>query len=59
MLSGDRDEVVPRKHMHALWEIAKKRGEMGKGKKVRTDGPPTKDVFKSFTAGTHGKWSFG
>jgi hypothetical protein len=25
MLSGDMDRVVPRKHMHTLWDIAKKR----------------------------------
>ena len=25
MLSGTRDEVMPKKHMEVLWEIARKR----------------------------------
>ncbi|KAF8231204.1 alpha/beta-hydrolase [Tricholoma matsutake] len=53
MLSGDLDEVVPRRHMHTLWDIATKRGSVAKGSKEQSNGPPAKDVFKSFTYGTH------
>jgi len=53
MLSGDRDEVVPRKHMHTLWEIATKRGGNGKSSNKQSDVPPSKDVFKSFKYGSH------
>jgi pimeloyl-ACP methyl ester carboxylesterase len=30
MLSGARDEIVPREHMRALWEAVAKRGEKKK-----------------------------
>ncbi|KAJ7486436.1 alpha/beta-hydrolase [Mycena galericulata] len=40
MLSGERDEVVPKKHMAALWEIARKRGG-------------DDDRFESFAGGMH------
>ncbi|KIM88257.1 hypothetical protein PILCRDRAFT_814166 [Piloderma croceum F 1598] len=53
MLSGDMDQVVPRKHMHTLWEIATKRGEDDKGSNEHSDVPPSKDVFKSFMYGSH------
>ncbi|KAF7337151.1 Hydrolase-4 domain-containing protein [Mycena venus] len=43
MLSGTQDEVVPRKHMEALWEIASKRG----------DGTASHDRFAAFTEGHH------
>jgi len=56
MLSGDWDEVVPRKHMHTLWEIATKRGGDDKGSNDQSDvPPPSKDVFQSFIYGSHGK----
>jgi len=50
MLSGDMDQVVPRKHMHTLWEIATKRGG---NSNEQSDAPPSKDVFKSFMYGSH------
>jgi len=53
MLSGDMDQVVPRKHMHTLWEIAMKRGGSNKDSNEQSDVPPSKDVFKSFTYGSH------
>jgi len=53
MLSGDRDQVVPRIHMHTLWEIATKRGENDKGSNEQSDLPPSKDVFQSFRYGSH------
>jgi fermentation-respiration switch protein FrsA (DUF1100 family) len=56
MLSGDRDEVVPKKHMHTLWEIATKRGKVGKSDAEQSDGPPPNDAFKSFMYGTHGEY---
>ena len=61
MLSGDMDQVVPKKHMHALWEIAMKRGD-NRNDKGGSSGPspsdvsPSKDVFKSFAYGSHGRW---
>jgi hypothetical protein len=58
MLSGDMDQVVPRKHMHTLWEIATKRGGNDKGSNEQSDVPPSKDVFKSFAYGSHGKRLF-
>ena len=56
MLSGDLDEVVPKNHMHTLWEIATKRGGNDTGSNEQLDVPPSKDVFKSFPWGSHGKW---
>jgi len=53
MLSGDMDQVVPRKHMHTLWEIAQKRGEEDKGSNEQSNVRPSKDVFKSFMYGSH------
>jgi len=53
MLSGDRDQVVPSKHMDTLWEIATKRGGNDKGSNEQSDVPPSKDVFKSFMFGSH------
>ncbi|KAJ6505216.1 Alpha/Beta hydrolase protein [Mycena sanguinolenta] len=43
MLSGTQDEVVPKKHMEALWEIARKRG----------DGTAERDNFATFADGHH------
>ncbi|KAJ7200662.1 alpha/beta-hydrolase [Mycena haematopus] len=43
MLSGTRDEVVPKKHMEALWEIARKRG----------DGTAERDTFVTLADGRH------
>ncbi|KAK6980777.1 hydrolase-4 domain-containing protein [Favolaschia claudopus] len=43
MLSGTRDEVVPKKHMEGLWEIAQKRG----------DGTAKRDRFAAFDLGNH------
>ena len=59
MLSGDMDQVVPRNHMHTLWEIATKRGGNDTGSSEQSDvPPPSKDVFESFPWGSHGKWLF-
>ena len=44
--------------MHMLWEIATKRGGNDKGSNEQSDVPPSKDVFKSFTYGSHGKRLF-
>ncbi|KAJ7472576.1 Alpha/Beta hydrolase protein [Mycena latifolia] len=43
MLSGTQDEVVPKKHMETLWEIAQK----------RVDGSAQNDRFETFPEGTH------
>ncbi|KAJ7346130.1 Alpha/Beta hydrolase protein [Mycena albidolilacea] len=43
MLSGTSDEVVPRKHMVALWDIARTRGE----------GAAERDTFAAFPNGRH------
>jgi len=55
MLSGARDEVVPKEHMRALWEIVAKRGETktsgGKEFKVGLENAK----FKEFEYGTHSK----
>ncbi|KAJ7767300.1 Alpha/Beta hydrolase protein [Mycena metata] len=47
MLSGTQDEVVPRKHMEALWLIAQKRGGGG------SDPVSEYDRFVPFAAGRH------
>ena len=44
--------------MHTLWEIATKRGGNDKGSNEQSDVPPSKDVFKSFMYGSHGKRLF-
>ncbi|KIM88153.1 hypothetical protein PILCRDRAFT_814068 [Piloderma croceum F 1598] len=53
MLSGDVDQVVPREHMHTLWEIAMKRGGNDKDSNEQPDVPPSKDAFRSFIYGSH------
>ena len=56
MLSGARDEVVPKEHMRSLWEIVAKRGETktsgGKEFKVGLE----RAKFKEFENGTHSKF---
>ncbi|KAI9567879.1 Alpha/Beta hydrolase protein [Boletus coccyginus] len=42
MLSGLRDEVVPREHMQELWEIMKRR----QGRRVQTDCEPKTNVLE-------------
>ncbi|KAN0082903.1 Alpha/Beta hydrolase fold [Tylopilus felleus] len=56
MLSGVRDEVVPREHMQELWEIIARR----QGSKVQPDGEPKvtevgrgKSKFVEFPGGSH------
>ncbi|KAF8557181.1 alpha/beta-hydrolase [Imleria badia] len=58
MLSGVRDEVVPRQHMQELWEIVTRR----QGSKLETDREPKanasevgrgKSKFVEFPGGTH------
>ncbi|KAJ7111796.1 Alpha/Beta hydrolase protein [Mycena epipterygia] len=46
MLSGERDEIVPRKHMQNLWKLSQKRG----GKKTPVS---DKDRFASIPSGHH------
>ncbi|TFK31593.1 Alpha/Beta hydrolase protein [Crucibulum laeve] len=56
MLSGDRDEVVPKEHMHKLWDQASIRCKnTGKTKRKENAAysPPQKDMFKSFPYGSH------
>jgi hypothetical protein len=55
MLSGDSDEVVPKKHMHTLWEIATKRGQLGKDSSELSNESPPNDSFQSFPYGRHGE----
>ncbi|CAK5270696.1 unnamed protein product [Mycena citricolor] len=45
MLSGAQDEIVPPKHMSALWDLAQKRGPQGSQKEC--------DRFESFGEGCH------
>lgn len=46
MLSGVRDEVVPREHMKDLWEIVQKRTLAGQGSetKVEEESKPVHEV---------------
>jgi hypothetical protein len=44
--------------MHTLWDIATKRGANNRGNNEQSDIPPSKDVFKSFICGSHGKRLF-
>lgn len=44
--------------MHTLWEIATKRGKGNKSSNEQSDVSPSKDVFKSFMYGSHGKRLF-
>jgi hypothetical protein len=56
MLSGVRDEVVPREHMKDLWEIVSNRwGEKQESKEGEQVGTTT---FLEFEHGTHSKWLF-
>ncbi|KAJ7822444.1 Alpha/Beta hydrolase protein [Mycena leptocephala] len=48
MLSGERDEVVPKRHMEALWEIAGRRHSRREGAEVKEQ-----DRFVSFPDGGH------
>ncbi|KAK0205802.1 alpha/beta-hydrolase [Desarmillaria ectypa] len=48
MLSGEQDEVVPPKHMHELWALARRRSSSG----VKDD-TPLEDTFQSFPEGQH------
>lgn len=58
MLSGVRDEVVPREHMQELWAIMNRR----QGRRVQTDREPKTNVlevgggkskFEEFEHGSH------
>jgi abhydrolase domain-containing protein 13 len=50
MLSGLRDEVVPREQMKELWEIVEKRAEGKEGMKM------AKTKFLEFEHGTHSEY---
>lgn len=53
MLSGVRDEVVPREHMQELWEIVKRRGaDQGAGARDVEEGL-RRSKFVEFQNGTH------
>jgi len=63
MLSGVRDEVVPREHMRELWEIISRR----QGSGVQTDREPKTNVsevgggkskFREFEHGSHSMFQF-
>jgi hypothetical protein len=47
MLSGVRDEIVPREHMQALWEIVVAREEKGM---------PITSRYEEFPRGMHSEW---
>lgn len=51
MLHGERDEVVPKRHMRELWALARRRSS-GLGVK---DNPPLRDKFQPFPRGHHGE----
>lgn len=65
MLSGVRDEVVPREHMQGLWEIVRKRtsGRKGRDAEERSEengktvheiaGGAGNSKFVEFEQGTH------
>jgi len=55
MLSGSLDEVVPQKHMKALWDLAKNRGQKKKQKQEteESDDSPKRDMFVTFPHGFH------
>jgi abhydrolase domain-containing protein 13 len=52
MLSGTRDEVVPQKHMKALWEKAKQRHDSA-AKTAEGGVESNKDQFKELQFGSH------
>ena len=53
MLSGVRDEIVPKEHMRRLWEVVAKRGEKKKlnGSEYKTGLERAKYV--EFDSGSH------
>jgi len=53
MLSGAKDEIVPKEHMRALWEAVAKRGEKKTpgGKEYKTGLERAK--YMEFEDGTH------
>jgi pimeloyl-ACP methyl ester carboxylesterase len=61
MLSGERDEVVPQKHMEELRDRAQRRGEkqVKKSKHAVQDADDTPEltnvIFRSFPDGYHGR----
>jgi hypothetical protein len=58
MLSGVKDELVPKEHMQRLWEVVAKRGEKKKlnGSEYKTGLERAKYI--EFEYGTHSKLSF-
>jgi len=58
MLSGMKDDLVPKEHMRALWEVVAKRGEKktpsGSEYKVGLE----RAKFMEFENGGHSKWRF-
>ena len=59
MLSGLADEVIPSSHMEALWNVASSRSKPPKKRAKPSEDeeykPPQKDVFKTFTLGSHSR----
>ena len=58
MLSGARDEIVPKEHMRRLWEVVAKRGEKKKlnGSEYKTGLENAKYI--EFEMGTHSTLNF-
>ena len=58
MLSGARDEIVPKEHMRRLWEAVAKRGEKKKpnGSEYKTGLEKAKYI--EFELGTHSTFEF-
>ncbi|KAJ7772978.1 Alpha/Beta hydrolase protein [Mycena maculata] len=53
MLSGTRDEVVPKAHMEALWAVAQRRGRGDNPNSESELDGTTHDRFESFANGLH------
>ena len=53
MLSSVRDEIVPKTHMHALWEVVAKRGEKKKANGSEYKVGLERAKYIEFEYGTH------
>jgi abhydrolase domain-containing protein 13 len=55
MLSGAKDEVVPKEHMQALWEVVARRGEKKKLNGSEYEIGLKRAKYMEFEDGTHSK----
>lgn len=55
MLSGDQDQIVPKEHMHSLWELVAQRGERKTVSGKDFNEGLEKATFVSFEHGSHSK----